>query len=236
MALISGPAAWGAAVLAGVVATIVATEMEAWNPVVIRGVIKFAVARLPESKRERFREEWPAHIDEVPGQMAKLVVAIGFVFAANGLALDDRCDQVLTFVSEVLGNLDQAQSLMSAILNSVEVDKRLGSLAEVASVVSAFRASANEMQSARNQLAGDLATFSVERRPLVANLLSRVLPNNLFFNVYVGRIIESTNRIGEAYDRASGRAEAMSQIIQGELDARSQSTPATDSDATAERT
>jgi hypothetical protein len=41
-----------------------------------------AVARLPESKRERFAEEWRGDLNERPDEIAKLLTAVGFLWAA----------------------------------------------------------------------------------------------------------------------------------------------------------
>jgi lipopolysaccharide/colanic/teichoic acid biosynthesis glycosyltransferase len=37
---------------------------------------------LPEDQRERFAEEWPSHVNEVPGDISKLLVACGFFLAS----------------------------------------------------------------------------------------------------------------------------------------------------------
>jgi len=38
---------------------------------------------LPPTQRERFEEEWQGHINEVPGDIGKLTVALGFLRAAR---------------------------------------------------------------------------------------------------------------------------------------------------------
>ena len=50
---------------------------------------------LPEDHRERFKEEWQSHLDETPGKLGKLLVALGFLLAAfrishSGLQLGER--------------------------------------------------------------------------------------------------------------------------------------------------
>jgi hypothetical protein len=32
-----------------------------------------------ELQRERYKEEWESHIDEIPGDICKIVIALGFV-------------------------------------------------------------------------------------------------------------------------------------------------------------
>lgn len=41
-----------------------------------------AVEKLPDVEQERFSEEWRAHLDEVPGDLGKLLTALGFQYAA----------------------------------------------------------------------------------------------------------------------------------------------------------
>ena len=45
--------------------------------------VQSAMARLPEDQRERYKEEWQSHIDEIPGDICKIVIAVGFVPASK---------------------------------------------------------------------------------------------------------------------------------------------------------
>jgi hypothetical protein len=36
-----------------------------------------------EDQRERYKEEWQSHIDEIPGDICKIVIALGFVPASK---------------------------------------------------------------------------------------------------------------------------------------------------------
>lgn len=58
-------------------------EAKAWFPRAISAVIDLAARRLPTRQRARFREEWSAHVEEVPGAVAKLWHAAGFVIGAG---------------------------------------------------------------------------------------------------------------------------------------------------------
>jgi hypothetical protein len=51
-------------------------ELKAWLPWLIRWLTERAVRRLPVDAQEHGSDEWPAHIDEVPGDLGKLVYAI----------------------------------------------------------------------------------------------------------------------------------------------------------------
>ncbi len=57
-------------------------EFKAWTPRILRRLVTRAVRRRPECQRHRFAEEWAAHVDEVPGEIGKICVAVGFHWAA----------------------------------------------------------------------------------------------------------------------------------------------------------
>jgi hypothetical protein len=52
-------------------------------------VITFATARLPNQQRQRYQEEWKAHIAECEGNLSKVCSAIGFVIASRKMAQID---------------------------------------------------------------------------------------------------------------------------------------------------
>jgi len=86
MALIAGVVLFLAGVLGTAFSQQLADEFKAWIPWVVRRVIQRALAQLPEDQRERFQEEWRSHVDEVPGEIGKLYVALGCLFAARKMA------------------------------------------------------------------------------------------------------------------------------------------------------
>lgn len=57
-------------------------EIKAWAPWLAKRLTDMALRRLPANLRIRFHEEWESHIAEVPGSFGKILVAIGFGFAA----------------------------------------------------------------------------------------------------------------------------------------------------------
>jgi len=59
-----------------------ADEFRAWLPWIQERAMQAAVRRLRPDQRERYNEEWRSHLNEVPGEIAKTLVAIGFVRAA----------------------------------------------------------------------------------------------------------------------------------------------------------
>jgi hypothetical protein len=77
------------AILAGVgaiagaaLAKVIADDAKEWTPWVTRRLLDRAVRILPESQRERYAEEWAAHLAEVPGVVAKLALSLQFQIAA----------------------------------------------------------------------------------------------------------------------------------------------------------
>src|SRR5260221_12175735 len=90
MALITGFGLFVVTVVTAIFVRIATEEAIAWSPSVVRRIMKLAVRRLPEKLRERFQEEWQSHINDVPGNIGKIVVALGFPVAAYNLALDDQ--------------------------------------------------------------------------------------------------------------------------------------------------
>ncbi|SRR5258708_29876589 len=62
-------------------------EFRAWIPWIIERMVRRAVVGLPASQRERFEEEWESHVNDVPGEIGKLTVALGFLTAARRMTL-----------------------------------------------------------------------------------------------------------------------------------------------------
>jgi hypothetical protein len=73
-------------ILIGFVSRVVTAELIAHTEPMARWIIGKAVERLPADVRERFREEWTAHLNETPGSFRKLLHAIGCLLAASALA------------------------------------------------------------------------------------------------------------------------------------------------------
>jgi hypothetical protein len=79
-----------------IAAQLFADEAKAWLPWLTQRIVSLAVHLLPLDQRERYGEEWPGHIDEIPGDIGRVLVAIGFVFAGLAISPDsseqDRAD------------------------------------------------------------------------------------------------------------------------------------------------
>jgi len=73
-------------VIGAVFSKLLADEFKAWAPSLVATIIAAAVRHLPPAKRERFAEEWEAHVDGVPGEIGKIAVACGCLTAAWKIA------------------------------------------------------------------------------------------------------------------------------------------------------
>jgi lipopolysaccharide/colanic/teichoic acid biosynthesis glycosyltransferase len=74
----------------GVLSKLVVDEFKAWVPWFTKQLIRTAIKLLPEDSRERYEEEWLSHINDVPGEIAKVVLAFQFIFAALKMSASFR--------------------------------------------------------------------------------------------------------------------------------------------------
>jgi hypothetical protein len=74
---------WILGVVTAALSRLLADECKAWVPCFTKWLIRLAIAGLPEDQRERYKEEWQSHIDEIPGDICKIVIAVGFLPASK---------------------------------------------------------------------------------------------------------------------------------------------------------
>jgi len=79
MAVLAGVLVGIGSIATATAARLLADEGRSWLPWLSRSVMGHAVATLPHQYRERMREEWARHLGDVPGEIGKLIVAVGFV-------------------------------------------------------------------------------------------------------------------------------------------------------------
>ena len=82
MGVIAMAASLLCAVALAVISRLLADEAKAWTPRLTEWFVERATRRLPLSQRARYGEEWRAHICELPGDIARLATAIGYISAA----------------------------------------------------------------------------------------------------------------------------------------------------------
>src|SRR5260370_3401947 len=69
-----------------------ADELRGWLPWFQQRAIQAAVRKLPSEQKERYNEEWRSHLNEVPGEIAKTWVALGFLRAAKEISSRRKFD------------------------------------------------------------------------------------------------------------------------------------------------
>jgi hypothetical protein len=110
----------------GIAGNLVASDLYDRAPSMAQRLIDMAVTRLPDNTRERYREEWHAHLHEVSGNVSKLCHALGcFMFAASGvtkayaasakISSRSRVTQALKQVKTLLGTTSPLQATLSAL-------------------------------------------------------------------------------------------------------------------------
>jgi hypothetical protein len=57
-------------------------ELKAWTPWIVDRLIRRAVRQSPENLRERLAEEWASHVNEIPGDIGKLLWAFDYLRAS----------------------------------------------------------------------------------------------------------------------------------------------------------
>jgi len=77
-----------ATVLGAASANQIANEFRAWTPRIVATLIRRAVRKLPEDQRERYQEEWAGHVAETPGEIGKLLLALGLQFASYRMSAE----------------------------------------------------------------------------------------------------------------------------------------------------
>jgi|ERR1700730_801549 len=75
-------------ILAAAFANKLANDFRAWCPRITAKLIKRAVRRLPEEQRSRFEEEWTSYIQDIPGELGKILSACGLLVASRRMACD----------------------------------------------------------------------------------------------------------------------------------------------------
>ncbi len=93
MALATGTGLLLLSVLTAVFSRVLAGEFSSWNPWIVRRIIKLAVSWLPEEDRKRYTEEWQSYANEVPGEIGKILSAMGFLLAACKMVLNSWDNQ-----------------------------------------------------------------------------------------------------------------------------------------------
>jgi lipopolysaccharide/colanic/teichoic acid biosynthesis glycosyltransferase len=121
------------AILIPVTARVVGDDVKEWLPWITQRLVERAVSQLPDEERARFEEEWWAHINELPGNLAKVYAAWGCLSASkaiNHIALSgdtSRIEEVTLRATDVTISviaLLAVLPLMLAISICIKLDSR----------------------------------------------------------------------------------------------------------------
>jgi lipopolysaccharide/colanic/teichoic acid biosynthesis glycosyltransferase len=82
MGFLTTGAIWIGAALGAVAVKVLADEFKDWSPRIAQVLLRAAVRRAPADLQERWSEEWAAHLNDTPGALGKIFLALGFNFAA----------------------------------------------------------------------------------------------------------------------------------------------------------
>lgn len=103
-------------ILVGAMSRQASDEFKAWTPWLTRHLLYRAVKKMPLDMAERYNEEWASHIAETPGEVGKLIAAIGFVFAARSMS---RASRLITLRTIFLRPLESDRKLVSELVSIV---------------------------------------------------------------------------------------------------------------------
>jgi len=87
-------------VIGAVISTLLADEFKNWTPRLVELLIQRAIRSLPADQRARYDEEWRSHANDLPGHVAKIIVALGFLRAARRIAPPSAPRFLRTFASD----------------------------------------------------------------------------------------------------------------------------------------
>jgi lipopolysaccharide/colanic/teichoic acid biosynthesis glycosyltransferase len=71
-------------------AILVAAELQAWLPSLLQYLLTRAVKKLSPERQERYREEWAAHIEELPGEVSRVVFALQLPITSETIEREAR--------------------------------------------------------------------------------------------------------------------------------------------------
>jgi hypothetical protein len=79
-------------VVAAICARILADELKAWRPWLTRRLIAFAARRVPTEQQDRYEEEWASYVEEITGEVGRVLAAVGLLRAAIQIGIVSRRD------------------------------------------------------------------------------------------------------------------------------------------------
>ena len=114
--------------LISVITMVFAEEWKAWTPRLAQKLMRGAVRLLPPEKRERYSEEWAAHLADTPGFLTKVFVAFSFYRASFSISRQSdktEASKVVAWDTKALGtvNLSKPRTVVRFKIEQLEGDK-----------------------------------------------------------------------------------------------------------------
>jgi hypothetical protein len=104
-------------ILAAAISRLLSDDIKEWAPWITDRLVKRAVRGLPVYCKARLDEEWRSHLDEIPGHIGKLIVAVGFFLANRNInKLEHRTARAKKrVITKRKKDIDRAQQLLDRI-------------------------------------------------------------------------------------------------------------------------
>lgn len=106
-------------IVGGLFLNMLASEAYDWSEKIAEKIVRFASKRTPADQRDRWEEEWLAHLNDTPGKLSKVIYAIGILVAAPSI----RAQQYATDGGNILDDddIDLSELLeVSAKIDGIE--------------------------------------------------------------------------------------------------------------------
>lgn len=124
--------------LIAVLTALGAIELYAWLPRAADYLIELALRRLPAHTRDRFREEWGAHLLSIPNSLVRLACAFSLVLGSNHVGrelvageIDDADGTIEQLERRLAGQLNQMETIVwehqqnqGSLSNTIELGER----------------------------------------------------------------------------------------------------------------
>jgi hypothetical protein len=72
-------------IIGAVLVKVLADDVKAWLPWIKDRIVDRAVANLPACERDRYAEEWRSYVEQWPGEISRVIAAIGLIGAAKSI-------------------------------------------------------------------------------------------------------------------------------------------------------
>lgn len=215
MALITSLGLFVLSILVAALSRILAADIEAWSPSVVRGLIKLAIGRLPERYRHRYEEEWQSHVDEVPGTFAKLITAAGLLPAAYRIAASQWGGSEIESWLRKVAELEEMQHKMIGLAVALRDDPTLHSDEAAKSGAHNIIELASEQLDLLNQQRAAISGLSGLLSSLPQTLAVKVFFRKQIRNISEGleEALHGTGQTAELADRLQKVLAARRQIL-----------------------